>query len=307
MCTCAHSLVHIWRIAVGVEFQWDDIRYFVALSEQKRLSRAALQLGVEHTTVARRITQLEDRLGVLLFRRSSRGFSLTPDGERLLAEALRMAEGARAFSELAKAGSSRSNRNVKVAIIESLAVEWLAPHLAALHEAHPEIELEVMSDGTLSDLASGEADLAIRAPKPTERELVYTRLANISFGLYGTPAVVTQTREALRLSKSFRLLTFPDNYDHLQGANWFSQLRTKALTTRSNSTLALLEAAQNGGGIAVLPSCMAERKQLKRLDPRDVSNVSIWLVSHPASRQNPNVRNVASFLRKIASGPKGLF
>lgn len=307
MCIYAHVTVHTWRLAVGVEFHWDDIRYFVALSEQKRLSRAAAQLRVEHTTVARRINQLEERLGVLLFRRASRGFSLTPDGERLLTEALRMAESARSFSELAKAGSSRSNRNVKVAIIESLAVEWLAPQLARFHEAHPEIELEVMSDGTLSDLASGEADLAIRAPKPTDRELIYTRLATVSFGVYGTPRAVIQTKEALRLSASFRLLTFPDTYDHLQGAKWFSQLRPKAITTRSNSTLALLEAAQKGAGVAVLPSCMAERKQLERLDPRDVSNVSIWLVSHPASRQNPYVRNVASFLRKIATGPNGLY
>lgn len=292
---------------MGIEFQWDDIRYFVALSEQKRLSRAAIQLGVEHTTVARRINQLEEQLGVQLFRRASRGFCLTPDGERLLIEALRMAEGARSFSELAKAGSSRSNRNVKIAIIESLAVEWLAPQLSRLHESHPDIELELMSDGSLSDLASGEADLAVRAPKPTERELVYTRLANVSFGLFGTPSAVIQTKEDLKLSRKFRLLAFPDDYDHLQSAKWFSQLRAKAITTRSNSTLALLEAAQKGAGIAVLPSCMAERKQLRRLDPRDVSNVSIWLVSHPASRKNPNVRSVADFLRKIASGSNGLY
>lgn len=292
-----------------MDFEWDDVRFFISLSRHQRLQRAAQELRVEHTTVSRRILQLESRLGVLLFQRSAQGYLLNAKGREFLSEARRMEKSAHAFGKLASGQRTKSEKPVKIAIIESLATEWLAPRLGAFHDAHPDIQLEILSDGNLSDLSKGEADIAVRAPKPRQGGLMYARLSQVSFGLYGTPGAVELARKGLAAGKPISLLAFSENYHHLQSARWFqSHLRSSKPIMVATSTLALLQTARSGAGIAVLPRFAAERGgDLVPLNRKDVSSLPIWLVRTIATRKERRVTAVADFLKSIARGPGGLY
>jgi DNA-binding transcriptional LysR family regulator len=291
-----------------MEFRWDDIRFFASLARHRRLQKAARELKVEHNTVARRLAQLESKLGMPLFLRSGEGFLPTAEGKMLLTEAARMERCAQSLSKLASGKPARAERRVRLAMIESVATEWLAPRLGELRKLQPSLRLEIACDGSLSDLREGEADIAVRALKPSGGDLIHFRLAQVAFGLYGTPEAVSDAQAGALAGKPIPLLAFPPDYNHLQSARWFQALKRRhPPAIAATSTLALLQAARAGAGIAVLPRFAAERSGgLARFDPRDVSVVTLWLVRSLASRKDDRINALAGFLKKSARGAQGL-
>lgn len=146
--------------------QWDDIRYFLELARTGSLSGAARRLGVEHSTVARRVEALERSLGIRLFDRLPKAWSLTPEGETLVTQAGRLDNEALAFSRAAL-GVSSLQGTVRVSAPPVLAGHFLAPRLATTRARWQNIDLELIGESRDANLARGEADLAIRMSRPT--------------------------------------------------------------------------------------------------------------------------------------------
>jgi DNA-binding transcriptional LysR family regulator len=193
---------------------------------------------------------------------------------------------------------------VRLATIDILASAWIAPQLPRLFHKHPGISLELLTDVRQMDLSRGEAELAIRQPRPRQRELTATRLGVGTMALFGRPAL----RKRLGQPR-LPLFVYPDSLDFLQQAKWFRALAATAeirLTTNNTSTL--LAAALTGEGAAVLPRWLASREPaLVDLGGRDLSRNEMWLVSHPEFRRDARVQAVAAFLRTAARGPEGIF
>jgi DNA-binding transcriptional LysR family regulator len=141
---------------------WDDVRYFLAVARGGSVRAAAERLGVNHSTVLRRIAQLEERLGVHMFEKLPSGYRLTAAGEEVLEFADQM-EASSHLLETRVFGRDQSVRGLlRVTLAPPLATHLLMPDFADFARLHPDIEMEILSSGELANLTNREADVAIR-------------------------------------------------------------------------------------------------------------------------------------------------
>ncbi|HTM19901.1 MAG TPA: LysR family transcriptional regulator [Kofleriaceae bacterium] len=276
---------------------WDDLRVFLAVARAGRVAAAARALGVEHSTVARRMARLERDLGAPLFHRTAGGYRLTSAGERARLLAEDTERGAVALGGRVRAQTHSLAGRVRLALLDELASVWLAPRLPVLRARYPDLELELITGIPPTDLARGEAELAIRTPRPHQQGLVAVKLARLSTGLYAP-----RTRRPPRIdthSRGLDLLVYLPAWHALQSAAWFQPvLAGSRIVLATNSSHTLAAAARAGAGLAVLPRMMADRTLVPVSD--DLAANDHWLVTHPEFHRDPKVRAVTTFLRRIA-------
>jgi len=289
---------------------WDGLQVFLAVARAGRMSAAARRLGVDHTTVSRRLAALEDELGVPLFHRTAGGYLLTPHGHSALPNAEAMERAALAVGARAREDSGRVAGRVRLALAPEFASHWFAPHLGAFRSSHPDIDLQLLVGTRQRNLSRGEAELAVQSPPPRQGGLVAVRLGRAALRLYASKALAGGKR--LRISsaeqvRDFPLLVFIPTFQMLQNAKWFQPVLASArIALESNSTHALLAAARAGVGVAVLPRFVARGEDSLVEMSDDVAVTEVWLVTHPEFRRDPKVRATADFLKRISSGPNGM-
>jgi DNA-binding transcriptional LysR family regulator len=284
---------------------WDDLRVFLAVARAGRVAGAARQLGVEHSTVARRIAGLESAVGAALFYRTAGGYQLTPKGTLVLAGAETMERGMLVLGARLREQAGALAGRVRVAMLDEFASHWLAPNLPAFRSRFPELELQLVTGIAPLDLTRGEAELAVRTPRPRQTGLSAVKLARVGTGLYASRAYLAGKR--LRVDASSRgldLLVYLPAYAALQNAPWFQPVLTssRALLV-TNSTHTLLAAARAGAGIAVVPHFLATAypELVSVSDDVALADDFMWLVTHPEFRRDPKVRAVAAWLREIGA------
>ena len=289
---------------------WDGLQVFLAVARSGRVSAAARRLGVEHTTVARRVAGLERTLGVSLFYRTSRGYLLTPEGQNVVTTAEAMERAALATEARARESTGPPAGRVRVAMPPEYGSHWLAPKLATFRARHPQIELHILVGTRQRDLSRGEAELAIQPPRPTQTGMVAVRLGRAAVALYASRTLVGNKRVRVRKPADitdWQLFTYTPPFQVLQNAKWFQALLASAsVALQSNSTHALLAAARAGAGIAVLPRFVAREHDDLVSVSDDVSSHDLLLITHPEVRRDPKVRATADFLKELAADPPGL-
>lgn len=288
---------------------WDDLRVFLAVARAGRLAVAARKLGVEHSTVSRRIAALESQLGAPLFHRTARGYLLTPVGETIVASAEAMERAAVTVGARARETTGRVAGRVRLALVPEFASHWVAPKLPAFRDEYPDIELHIVVGTRELDLSRGEAEIAVRAPHPRQPGLVAVRLARTTAGLYIAKCLLGRRRVRVIDAASaggYPLLVYTAPFHALQAAPWFQPvLHVVPIALETNSTHALLAAARAGLGIAVLPRFVARQHDELVAVSDHVAERDVWMITHPEFRRDPKVRATADFLKRIAVGLLG--
>jgi DNA-binding transcriptional LysR family regulator len=284
--------------AVKEALSWDDVRYFLELARQGKLTTAARVLGVEHSTVARRVTALETQLGLRLFDRLPKSWILTTEGEGLLDYARGIEDGALAFSR-AGAGYGTLRGTVRISAPPVFASHVIVPHLARLRQRWPDITIELIGEAREANLYRREADLAIRLSRPEEPGLAAKPLGEIGYGLYGAPV------SAGRPPEHWEFVGYDELLRETPQQQWLEQLAAgRPFTLRSNDLGALHQACRAGLGLAALPHFLArDDAALVELaqHPCPVGR-PVWLVIHPDVRRSPRVRAVADLVAEIVGG-----
>src|SRR3954447_21314158 len=162
-----------WR---SVRFDWNRARAFLITAEEGSLSAAARALGLTQPTLGRQVDALEAELGVVLFERVGRGLTLTAGGLDLLEHVRAMAEAADRFALVASGQSQTLEGAVCITASEVISAFLLPPVLAQIRKKHPGIEIKLVATNEVRDLRRREADIAIRSGRPTDENLVTTRL-----------------------------------------------------------------------------------------------------------------------------------
>ena len=165
---------------------WDDLRVFLAVARAGSLSGAARTLGVNHSTVFRRIGAFEAALGVRLFERQPGGYLLTPAGEELRDGALRVEEEIANLSRKVAGQDLRLSGTVRVTTIDMLAFGLLPRHLAGFRDAYPGIEVDLVVGNATLNLSRREADVALRVGNAPAETLVGRRVGRLAFAVYGS-------------------------------------------------------------------------------------------------------------------------
>jgi DNA-binding transcriptional LysR family regulator len=174
-------------------WQWDDVRFFLAVARTGSLSGAARTLGVGHVTVGRRIALLERRLGVTLLNRTPDGFATTTAGDAILRQCTAMETAARDLERIAAGRDSLVTGSVRVTTTEALAHQVVAPAIAALRRTYPELQVDLTVGVRTLDVARRDADLAVRFAKPSASDLVCRKLGEVGFSLYASPHYLART------------------------------------------------------------------------------------------------------------------
>ena len=285
-------------------YDWNDLRFFLELSRQGKLVRAAARLQVDHTTVSRRIGALEKELDVRLFDRSPRGYQLTDAGTRLLPLAERIeSESNRIYQDIA-GKDARLGGTVRVAAPEALGTQVIARHVADFRREHPDIEIELVAETRRMSLSKREADIAISFSRPESGRLVAWKLCDYRLRLYGAvdyldglPAI-----ESVEDLAGHGFVTYIDDLIDMPELRFFdTTVRNARVVFRSSNVSAQYNAILDGTGLGLVHCFMARSEpRLQVILPEQISvERAYWLVVHEDLRAVARVDAVCSFLTRI--------
>lgn len=292
---------------------WNALQFVVALARTGALDRAAEQLGVDPSTVSRRVRALESALGAKVFERSTTGHRLTAIGSRLVETAEQVASEIAAMEREAASADERLVGTVRVATSDTLSRLYVAPLAAQFARLHPQLAFELVADQRAANLVRRETDLAIRMVRTAQAQLVSRRLATIGHGLYASREYLEahpfQGGDALR---GHVLVGYHESLARMPEARWLDARASGArFAVRANRVDALTIAAAAGIGLAVLPCYLAEPEPrlVRLLGPDRVVSRDIWLVMHRDSRRIARFRAFADYLaaefRKLDAALRG--
>lgn len=283
---------------------WEDARFFAALARHGSLSATARALGVNHATVARRISGMEQALGTRLFERRPDGYVLTQAGHDALEAADAMEKAARRLFHRREAHTLSGL--VRIGATPSLADAYLVPRLPLLAERHPGIDVEIASDRRLASLSRREVDIALRLGAPKDGAAVARRLVTVSFGFYASAA----WRARLDAGEAPVFAGFDEANAHLPEAAWLARHFPGArLALRANTQLTQALAARAGLAIALVPHFIAAAEpSLVRLDlGRDPPARDLFLLTNRLAPEDSAVRAVRDLLAKRFAADAALF
>ena len=278
---------------------WDDLRIFLAVAREDSLSGAGRRLGVDASTVGRRVARLEQALGAKLFVKTPQGYALAPEGERLLphAEAVELAlSGARD----ALSGPGELTGQIRIGAPDGCANYLLPQVCARLCEAHPGLEIQIVALPRVFNLSRREADMAIAVSQPQTGRLMVQRLTDYHLHLAGHQDYLrahppVRTRADLlghRMIGYIADMIFDRELDYLTetGADW-AQLT-------SNSVSVQMQAIRAGAGLGIvhdfaIPFCPGVRRILT--DELSLTR-SFWLIRHPDDRRSQRMSRLAEAL-----------
>jgi DNA-binding transcriptional LysR family regulator len=290
----------------GIE--WDDLRYVLAVAEHGSLAGAARALGVNHTTVLRRIGAFERREGLRVFDRLPDGYALTAGGEELVAAARHMAETVTALERRLAGRDLRLEGTLRVTTTDTLMVSILGRHLAAFRSAHPGIVLEVAVSNRMFNLTKRDADIAIRPAVDPPGTLVGRRISALAFALYASPTYLAAQPDTRDLAAQSWVA--PDeSLADIAVARWMAALPKERIAFRADSLVALREAAASGIGIAALPCYLGDTDtrlvRVRRAPVKEIET-ALWLLTHADLRQTARVRAFMEFAAKALAAERGL-
>jgi DNA-binding transcriptional LysR family regulator len=292
------------------QFEPNDLLVFARVADFGSFSRAAERLRLPRSTVSRRISVLEERLGERLMVRTTRRLRLTEFGERLLEHARRVASEVDDVASLAEHRKERPVGRLRVAIPGDLAITLLSDAIAAFVALHPAVSLELDLSARRVDLLGENFDLAVHVGSPPDDALyAVRRVAVFPIGLYASPTYLSErgepaSPEDLERHDALRLLGrdgTPARWTLLQGdRRWQDVPRGRA---SANSPELLLRLARAGAGIAAVPDLLAapylRRGELRRVLPEwCLSPRTAWAVL-PGRRLMPV--KVRAFLDMLAT------
>jgi DNA-binding transcriptional LysR family regulator len=281
-------------------FEWDDARHFLAIHRKGSLSAAARQLGVNQSTVGRRLLTLEEKLGTKLFIRTRDGYRVAPAGERLLPHAERMEDEATAIAREITGQVTSLSGTVRVTAADLFGARIIAPLLVSFHERYPDIDLELDADNQRRSLGKREADIAVRIGKSHENGLAVRKVGQFGSAVYASKRYLERRgrpREADWAKHDF--IGYAEPLLRMDQSRWIEERAGNgSVVLRTNNTLAQVAAAVGGLGIAVIPCYAGDAEpELVRLVPssRCVRD-PIWLVVHEDMRQSARIRAISDYL-----------
>ncbi|MGU3494765.1 LysR family transcriptional regulator [Xanthobacteraceae bacterium A53D] len=277
---------------------WDDFRLIKAVADQRSLPAAASQLGINHSTVFRRLKQIEDALGVALFVRHRSGYALTPAGEEVTALAERVDADITSVTRRIAGRELSPAGELRIATNDTLLINLLMPLLAKFRASCPDVRLDVVLGNQAANLSKRDADVAIRATDAPPDNLVGRRVARIGWALYGrasdfpTPDAATDldARDWISLGEGFGGMRVVKDT--------LARLPPERIAYKVNTVLGLAEAVEMGLGIGFLPCFIADaRPALVRLAaPEPAYGADLWLLTHPDLRHAARVRVFLDFM-----------
>lgn len=272
--------------AAGFVMNWDDLRLFLAVARTGTISGAAKLLDVQHSTVSRRMRQLEEKMGARLIERKNSGYKLTTAGKKVKLAAKKMEAEVLHVDGIVTGKDANVVGTLKVTAINNMASSVLMPMFASFSQAYPLVDLHVIVSNMDTSLAQREADVAIRLTNSPTETLIGKRMVTVASTVYGSPQYLAKLRtnnmepkwigvECCSFHKSWTKQSCGD-----QPHNFYC-----------DDTLLTLAAIKEGLGVAYLPCFMGDADpMLERFcAPDPVHDLGLWILLHPDLKRTARV------------------
>ena len=289
------------RIARAM-FDWNDLKYFLAVARHHSTLAASRALQVNQSTVQRRLAELERRLGRPLVQRHPTGYRLTEFGEALLPYAERIAKAVAALEQQLESAQLEAVGVIRVTCPEPLVYRITqTPLLDRFHARYPGLRVEfVMSDRYL-DLMKGEADVALRSGDTVDNELVGRKIGDSLWAVYASRKYVERCGQPDRVEalEQHDLVGFDETMANHRAAQWLRDVAPHGrVVARNNSVLGLLYSVKAGVGIAPLPTAIADAEpELVRVLGPVPELARIWrLLTRADLRHTPRISAFFDFM-----------
>ncbi|TJV26888.1 MAG: LysR family transcriptional regulator [Mesorhizobium sp.] len=285
------------------EIDWNLIKSFVAVAESGSLSAAARKLSASQPTLGRHIGELEQALGVTLFRRGRHGYELTEAGSTLFERGKAVSEQASAFSLLALGSVKAIEGTVRIAASEVVAAYVLPEMTMRLGIEEPGIEVEIVASNQVENLLRRDADIAIRMVKPAQNELMARRVCDIELCACAAKSYLDRRGRPLKPADlvDHDLVGFDRGDEIIRG---FTQhgipVTRSSFRFRADNQIVLWEAVRAGNGIGLGQEPLADRDPLieKVLPDLPLPVLPVWLAMHRDVRTSVRIRRVVDFLHE---------
>lgn len=283
-------------------FDWNDLKYLVAVARHGSTLAAARNLGVNQSTVQRRLSELERQLGQRLVERQPSGYRLTEIGEAMLPFAESVASAANAFEQHLKDAGRAQVGIVRLTCPEPIAFRLTQSGLLdRFHARHPDLRVEFVLSDRYVDLAKGEADVALRSGDTDDGILVGRKVADSIWAIYASRAYVARhgAPGSIAELRTRPLIGFDESLSRHRIATWLHEIAPDAeFVARNNSVLGLVSAAKSGVGIASLPIALgdAESDLVRVLGPIPELTRAWRLLAHPDQRRSRRVSAFFDFI-----------
>ncbi|MCB1753446.1 MAG: LysR family transcriptional regulator [Gammaproteobacteria bacterium] len=283
---------------------WDDLRLFLAVARTGSISGAAKQLSVQHSTVSRRMRQLEDQLEARLIERKKGGYELTQAGENVKQAAARMETEMLGVDAAVLGKDTDLTGSLQVTAINNMASSVLMPMFASFSRAHPKVDLHVVVSNSNASLSQREADIAIRLTNSPTDTLIGKRVVTVASTIYGSRAYLERIRrqgrepawigvECCGFHKSWTKQHCNEHTHHFF----------------SDDTLLTLAALREGLGVSFLPCFMGDPEpSLERYCPPDPAHdLGLWILLHPDLKRTARVLAFRDHMTRTIREKRDLF
>lgn len=290
-----------------LDASWDDIRLFLHVARTGSATAAARSMGVNHTTIGRRLRALEERVRVPLFTKVENRLSLTPEGELIRSRAEQMEL---ASIELFRSLDGRRRElsgEISITVTEGLGTYWLLPALQPFLRSNPHLKL-ILKTTNIHVPALEEADLALRWSRPTEPEAVVVPLGNIGYSVFATQ----QYAQRYGLPASFSdlkrraVVEFNGNQIAPDLTSWVEWTKQNKPAVRLDSSMAVIPFFKSNEYVSLQPNyvSLVELDLVAAPITTDILT-TIWLCYHESRRNNPLVREFSKEIRRLAKEATG--
>lgn len=290
---------------------WDDVRMFLAVARTGQILAASKRLGVNHATLSRRVTALEEDLKTRLLIRRTNGCELTSEGEIFLRAAERMeTEMLAAQSQIGRVDSALAG-TVRIGAPDGFGVSFLAPRLGRLTARYPELKIQLVPVPRSFSLSQREADIAITIERPDQGRLVSSRLTDYTLGLYAARDYLKDNPlpESVEALKAHRRIGYVEDLIYSPSLNYTGEImRSWDAGFEISSAIGQNEAVLSGAGIGILHNYIARQyPALVRVLPDISISRAYWTIYHESARELARVRMVADFLHELVREERQIF
>lgn len=273
-------------------FNWDRLRVFRLVAKSHSMTAAARALGESTPTISRRINDLERELSTKLFERSKRGVELTAAGKRLMDLVQKMQGLIETVGDQVAVSDSAISGAVKIIAGDGLGPHWLARHLPEFHRHIPKVQIDLEIGLPTDEVVHRQADLAIVFEQPSHPEIISQRLGTLHYMCFASPEYLERHGHPSSIFEfhSHKLLMHM-SYVH-QVERWSKNIKQLKdfidYSVITNSGTALITLAKSSGGIAIMPSYVAESEpSLVPLQLPALAPIQFWLTYTERVRRNP--------------------
>jgi len=282
-------------------FDWNDLRYLLAIAREGSTLSAAKALGVSQPTVQRRLTALEERIGRKLVEHHPTGYRLTELGKALFPHAVNIERSVEAFQRQLMSEGKELTGTLRVTCPEGMASRLLAPVIETFREKYPELRVDLIMTDRRLDLAKGEAEVALRMHEPGDDSLIARRIANSPWAVFASQSYIKRHGRPQRWEDldQHAIIEFAGELADNHAARWLRTVAPRAtIAIRGNSMLGVLAAVKSGAGLAPLPMLLGRSED--GLEPvlESIPEIDskLYLVMHADLKSTPRVRAFCDFV-----------